>query len=122
MDIGLISATYIIFAGHTQPLMEYAHLVNHPLSENNLPTAIITTSIGNGKKLLNLAKIYTKKAKYSDWNDSFTFKLAIFYNICLRTDVLPDVNIKTFSTMLKSLALNYYYSNISISAIVLNFD
>ncbi len=42
---------------------------------------------GHGKELANLAKLYTNEAKYSDENDSFSFKLTIFHDMCDRADV-----------------------------------
>lgn len=83
---------------------------------------MVTTRIGYGRKLSNLAKIYIDDVKYSGRNNSFTFKLPIFYNICSRADVPSKAKIKAFPTMLKSLALDYYYSNISTNAITINFD
>lgn len=80
------------------------------------------TSIGHDKELLNLAKMYTNDAKCSNHNDRFTFKLAIFHVIYSRADVPPKIKMKVFPTMVKGLALNYYYSNISTSTIALNFD
>ena len=82
---------------------------------------MLNTNIGHNRELSNLAKIYTNDAKYSDRNNSFIFKLAIFHDICLRADVPLKTKIKTFLTMLKGLALDYYYSNISISAVPMNF-
>lgn len=82
----------------------------------------MTISIGYNKKLLNLAKIHTEKIKYSGRNNSFIFKLAIFYDICLKADVSSNTNMKVFFTMLKGLALYYYYSNISTNIIALKFD
>ncbi len=83
---------------------------------------MITTSTGHQRKLSNLAKIYTDDAKYSGRNNSFTFKLAIFHDICSRADVPPETKMKAFPTMLKGLALDYYYSNISTITIAMNFD
>lgn len=83
---------------------------------------ILNISMGHNRKLLNLAKIYTNDAKYSGCNDSFIFKLVIFHNIYSKFDVLPQVKLKTFLIMLKNLALNYYYSNISINRVVINFN
>lgn len=83
---------------------------------------MITTNIGHGKELSNLAKIYINNTKYSGWNNSFTFKLAIFYNIYSRADVLSKAKVKTFSIIFKDLALDYYYSNINTSTIAINFD
>ena len=109
LGIGLLPATYALpgigstSAAYTTPVM-------------------LNTSTGHGKKLSNLAKIYADNAKYSGRNDSFTFRLAIFPDICLKADVLPEAKIKAFSIMLKGLALDYYYSNISISAVTMNFN
>jgi hypothetical protein len=38
-------------------------------------------------ELANLAKLYTNEAKYNDENDSFSFKLTIFHDMCDRADV-----------------------------------
>jgi hypothetical protein len=45
------------------------------------------TESGHGKELANLAKLYTDEAKYSGENDSFSFKLTIFHDMCDRADV-----------------------------------
>ncbi len=84
--------------------------------------ATSTTSTGHGRELSNLAKIYTDDAKYSGRNDSFTFKLAIFHDICSRADVPTEAKMKAFPTMLKGLALDNYSSNIGISGTVMNSD
>jgi hypothetical protein len=34
------------------------------------------------KELVNLAKLYTDKLKYSNENDNFDFKLTIFMDLC----------------------------------------
>ena len=116
-------APYTTPADHTQPSTGPAHpAVYHPPSASQPPAATVTTSIGHGRELSNLAKIYTDEAKYSGRNDSFTFKLAIFHDICSRADVPPEAKMKAFPTMLKGLALDYYYSNISTSVVALNFD
>ncbi len=65
--------------------------------------------------------MYTDEAKYSGENDSFTFKLTIFHDICTRTDLPHKIKLKAFSTMLTYLALDYCYSNVSISTSVI-FD
>lgn len=83
---------------------------------------MLNTSTGNSKKLSNLVKIYTNNAKYSGHNNSFIFKLTIFYNICLRTNILLKAKIKTFFIMLKGPALDNYLSNIGISSIIMNFN
>ena len=65
--------------------------------------------------------MYTDEAKYSGDDDSFAFKLSIFHDICARADIPPEAKLKAFPTMLKDLALDYYYSNMSISG-PLTFD
>jgi hypothetical protein len=69
------------------------------------------------KELANLAKLYTNEAKYDDENDSFSFKLTIFHDMCDCVDVSQSAKLKAFSTMLKDLILDYYYSNMFISTI-----
>ena len=83
---------------------------------------MITNSIGHGRDLLNLVKIYSNDTKYSGHNDSFIFKLAIFHVICSRADIPPKAKMKALPTMLKGLALDYYYSYISTSIVAINFD
>jgi hypothetical protein len=79
------------------------------------------TESGHGKELANLAKLYTNEAKYSGENDSFSFKLTIFHDMCDRADVPQSAKLKAFSTMLKGLALDYYYSNMSTGTLII-FD
>lgn len=78
--------------------------------------------MGHGRKLSNLAKIYTDDAKYNGCNFNFTFKQAIFHNICSKADVLSKAKGKAFLIILKDLTLDYYYLNISINDIVINSD
>jgi len=59
-----------------------------------------------------VAKIYTDKQKYNSTNSSFNYKLTIFLDICNRVK-LPEDNysrLYTFLTMLKGLALDYFYN------------
>lgn len=81
---------------------------------------LINTSYS--KKLSNLVKIYIKGAKYNNRNNSFIFKLKIFHDIYLSVYVSYKTKIKIYFTMLKSLIYDYYYKNISINGIVMNFD
>jgi hypothetical protein len=75
------------------------------------------------KELANLAKLYTNEAKYNDENDSFSFKLTIFHDMCDRADVPQSAKLKAFSTMLKDLTFDYYYSNMfTIIIAVITFD
>lgn len=129
LGIGLLPATHMLLdigptsVSHTQPLTGPAHLAVYPLlSTIDPPVTTITISIGYGRELSNLAKFYTDDIKYNSCNNSFTFKLAIFYNICVRANVLHEAKMKVFSTMLKGLALDYYYLNISTNTVTMNFD
>jgi hypothetical protein len=72
---------------------------------------------GHEKELANLTKLYTNEAKYSDENDSFSFNLTIFYDMCDCVDVLQSAKLKAFLIMLKDLTFNYYYSNMFINTI-----
>ena len=117
-----ISIPYLLTINYSQPSTKLAYLADQSLSTSYLNVARITTSIGYRRKLSNLAKIYINNAKYIGCNNSFTFKLAIFDNICLKADVLLETKIKVFLTILKGLVLNYYYSNICTNTVTLNFD
>ena len=78
-----------------------------------MPFTDLPPTSGHGQELSNLAKMYTDETKYSGKNDSFTYKLTIFHDICTRADVPHEAKAKAFPTMLKGLALDYYYSNIN---------
>lgn len=95
-------------------------LIINPAFIVHFLSTITTISISQGRELLNLVKIYTNEVKYSSQNNSFIFKLAIFYDIYARAIVLLKAKMKAFSIILKKLVLDYYYSNISISSIGLN--
>jgi hypothetical protein len=71
------------------------------------------------KELANLIKICTKKTKYKDENDSFSFKLTIFHDLCDRVDVFESIKLKAFFIMLKELTFDYYYSNMNIDAFII---
>jgi hypothetical protein len=77
---------------------------------------------GYSRELVNLAKLYTDKAKYSEKNDNFSFKLIMFNDMCDRIDVSSEAKLKALLTMLKKLALNYYYSNVINDKTSLTFD
>lgn len=117
-----------IFAAYIQSLgtgflsATYALLGTKSISAAYIIPARLNTSMGHGKELLNLAKIYINNAKYSGHNDSFIFNLAIFHNICLRADILSKAKMNTFFTMFKDPALDNCPSNIGISSTVINFD
>lgn len=126
LGIKYISAPYTtlalnaISADYIQPLMRPADPVVYHLPSASWPSAAsITINIGHGKELFNLAKIYTNNTKYCGGNNSFTFKLAVFHDICFRADGLPKAKIKAFLTMFKGLGLDNYLLNIGISSTII---
>ncbi len=74
------------------------------------------------RELVNLTKLYSDEAKYNEKNDNFSFKLIMFNDMCDRIDVLFEAKLKAFLTMLKKLALNYYYANITSKDHSITFD
>jgi hypothetical protein len=83
---------------------------------------IKTPGTGYGRELANLAKLYSDDAKYSGENDNFSFKLTMFNDMCDRADVPSEAKLKAFPTMLKGLALDYYYANVTSSKNAFTFD
>ena len=81
----------------------------------NIPIQNNPTSKGYRRELGIIIKMYTKESKYRGDGDSFDFKLAIFYNIYRRADVPHEAKAKAFPTILKSLALDFYYLNNTIN-------
>jgi hypothetical protein len=85
---------------------------NMPL---NMPIWNKLISKGYRQELGIIIKIYIEENKYRGNRDSFNFKLAIFYNIYRRANVLYKAKAKAFSIMLKGLALDFFYSNNTIN-------
>lgn len=83
---------------------------------------MVIINIGHKKISSNIVKIYINKAKYSSCNNSFNFKLMIFYTIYSIANVLLRTNIKTIFTMIQSLVLDSYYLTININSILINFN
>ncbi len=91
------------------------------IQKKNSSVASIKIESDHEKELANLIKLYTNQTKYNDENDSFSFKLTIFHDMCDRADVSQSAKLKAFSTMLKDLTLDYYYSNMSTDVLII-FD
>lgn len=91
------------------------------LISTKLASIVITINNIHSRKLLKLAKIYIDYAKYSCQDDNFIFTLPIFHNIYIKPDPFKK-QMRIFSIMLKEFVLNYYYSNISIRGISMNFN
>ena len=58
--------------------------------------------------------------KYSGENNNFDFKLTVFHDLYNRADIPDYIKVKAFPTMLRGLALDFYYANIVNKH--LNFD
>src|SRR5579871_3870258 len=67
---------------------------------------------GLSREVANLAKLYTEEHKYSGENDSFEYKLNIFNNACKRAGIPAEGKADAFPTMLKGLALDFYFSTL----------
>lgn len=118
LAIGLSIIAYIYLLDKKLPQATYSV----PTIKNVLfaINPLVAISISHGRKLSNLAKTYINNAKYSGYNNSFVFKLAIFYVIGFKANLLIETKMKKFLTMLKSLVLDKYASNIGINGIVIN--
>lgn len=82
------------------------------LSNTNLQLLKSSTTVQVAhKEIATVAKIYTDEQKYSGVNDSFDYKLTIFYDICKRSGLSPEGYITAFPTMLKGHAQDHYYSS-----------
>jgi hypothetical protein len=54
--------------------------------------------------------MYTEELKYSSTNNSFDYKLTIFYSICNRSYVPLEAHAKALPIILIGLALNQYFN------------
>src|SRR6266568_1946919 len=75
-----------------------------------------------GKELANLAKLYTDKSKYNGKNDNFDFKLTIFMDLYQKADIPKQEFSQAYSTMLRSLALDHYYTNLKSNPLSISFN
>jgi hypothetical protein len=71
----------------------------------------VTAAVNYGRDLVTLAKIYIEESKYSGEDDNFDRKLTIFNDLYDRVGIPQEAKIKGFPTMLRSIALNFYYEN-----------
>ena len=81
----------------------------------NIPIQNKPTLKGYRRELSIIIKIYIEESKYRGDRDSFNFKLAIFYNIYRRANILYKAKAKAFPIILKGLVLNFYYLNNTIN-------
>ena len=57
-----------------------------------------------------MTRLYTDEVKYSGEQDNFDFKFKIFQNYCLRAGVPKQAYTIAIPTMLRGLALKYYFT------------
>lgn len=67
-------------------------------------------TIGYSRELSALSKMYDPDLKYHGDNDSFDFKLNIFFGLCNKADIPEPLYGKAYSTILSGPALTHYYS------------
>ena len=65
--------------------------------------------------------MYSNETKYNDENDSWNFKFIVFHNMCVKIKMSETVKLMTFLIMFKNFVLNYYYFNVIVWKLALNF-
>jgi hypothetical protein len=69
------------------------------------------SAMGLNRVLANLTKMYTEKLQYGGENDNFDQKLKIFHDLCSCAGIPRISRNRAFPTMLRDMALDYYYDN-----------
>jgi hypothetical protein len=91
---------------------------DEPTPDNNTPAQIaqamdqLTLQGSFGREITNLTRLYTDEVKYSGEQDNFDFKFEIFQNYCLRAGVPKQAYTIAIPTMLRGLALKYYFTHL----------
>jgi len=75
------------------------------------PYIKVTAAVNYSRDLVTLVKMYIEESKYSGEDNNFNRKLTIFNDLYDRVKIPQEVKIKGFPTMLRSIALNFYYKN-----------
>ena len=67
----------------------------------------------HSKELIILTKLYIGEEMKYDGNliESLSYKFTIFLNLCIKAEISQQTIHTAFSTMLKFMALDYYYFN-----------
>ena len=66
--------------------------------------------------------MYMEDNKYSKEDDNFDFKLTIFTDLCQKADIPKQEFSQAYSTMLRGLALNHYYTNLKSNPLSVPFN
>ncbi|KAI6245784.1 hypothetical protein HI914_06260 [Erysiphe necator] len=83
---------------------------------------------GFSRELMSLNKMYSEENKYNGLpTESFTYKFSIFIDLASKSEIPQDALPTAFSTMLKGMALEYYYSccqgsTLTISQLIRRFQ
>ena len=77
-------------------------------------TVIVFSPSSYAKEIKNMKKLYKKNMKYSENNDNFVHKLSIFHHFCDKAKIPYEARSKTFSSMFKSFAFDYYLANVNV--------
>ena len=94
-----------------QPIVKIRE-ISFPVFQILEKTPVLLTTTNYSEIKFHLTKMYFDEIKYSDENNSFDYKLTIFYDVCITIDIINEIKITIFLIMLKKFVLNYYYSNI----------
>ncbi|KAI6250803.1 hypothetical protein HI914_00479 [Erysiphe necator] len=83
---------------------------------------------GFSGELMSLNKMYSEENKYNGLpTESFTYKFSTFIDLASKSEIPQDALPTAFSTMLKGMALEYYYSccqgsTLTISQLIRRFQ
>jgi hypothetical protein len=91
------------------------------IDQNLLPPPLPPQPKTYGRELANLVKLYINKSKYSGNNDNFNFKLTIFTDLCQKANIPKQEFCQAYSTMLRGLALDHYYTNLKANPLSVSF-
>jgi len=123
--------------GSQPPIGQTSEQLQAPIGQFNVQPPVHQLSLGQapvqnhpqmppsqnyGKELANLAKLYTENTKYSGDNDNFDYKLMIFYDLCEKAALPQQAFGQAYSTMLRGLALDHYYTNRKNASYTLPFE
>ena len=97
----------------TPPVYGPNHRIPHllPWPHQIIQDFGIKQNHGHSKELTTLSQMYTSDAeKYGGSpTESLSYKFTIFMNLCKRAEIPKEILHTAFPTMLKSMALEYYY-------------
>ncbi|XMA19477.1 hypothetical protein WAI453_012268 [Rhynchosporium graminicola] len=78
-----------------------------------------------GKEIASFSRMFPEEMKFKGDGDSFSSKVRIFYDACLRAEIPPEEYSKAFPLMLKGAALQHYYyglNSVPGTSLIIKFD